>query len=516
MFTLTLDTVARVGPTHQINYTGFTVITFDGDLAAPPSPASVCGPGWDDLLARLSTMRSASGASELYVALLPTGVPFAPVGVRGCGSTGVASGSEGDGFLLMHEVGHALVRLHAPCPANVVNPDPSYPTFTNPTTNRPPYPAGTIGEYGFNLATNSVPAPQDTSDVMEGGGCSPRWISPYTYVGMRNALVATQPFSLVAPSSRADDLKAETLDATNPVETNEQRGEHLHLIVRLREGGDVDFLSAFHVLEPPPPEELGPVSSVTCELLAADGEVLESARLYEELLQRRGGVYTQYFGSLPWEPSAAAIAVTRDGETLHTRHLEGSAPPVRLNPSEPLDEEGRQLRFTWAADFSDDVPVTYIPRYSYDDGETWRAVGPEQVETFCDLDLRALPGGEHCRFQVLASSNVRTSVVVSDPFRVQVKPTTAQILSPANNAQLVENEPVILHGRAFSPSFGTTPPEEMLWFSDLDGLVGAGHETVTTRLSTGRHQLMLRVPDGLGGESVAEVAIHVTEHVRGD
>jgi hypothetical protein len=511
-FTATLDTTARVGPTHQINYTGFTVIDFAGDLTAPPSATSACGPGWSDLITTLRPMRTASGTADLYVALLPTGVPIAPGGVAGCGSIGVAAGPEGNGFILMHEVGHALGRMHAPCPATVTSPDPAYPTFTNPHTNRPPYPAGNIGEYAFNLATNDILAPQDTFDVM--GGCPPRWISPYTFVGMRNTIVATQPFGLTTPFTESGDQGAEAFSIVSPADANNDYRENLHLIVRLYEGGNVEFLSAFHVLGPSPVAELGPVSSVTCELLGEDGAELESARLYEELLQVPGRRYTQYFGTVPWDSSVAVIALTRGGETLYTRSLESSAPRVQLNPPEPQDNESPRMRFSWVADVSGDTPVTYIPRYSNDDGESWRTVGPEQTETSYELALDMLPGGERCRFQILAYSDVRTSVATSDAFNVRVKPTIAQILSPADNAEVEEGELLLLHGRAFSPDFGTTPAEEMLWFSNRDGWIGAGSETVARKLSRGRHELTLRVPDGLGGESEHVVTIHVTGHAE--
>lgn len=502
-FTVSLDTTARSGPTHQINYTGFTVIDFAGDLTAPATAQSgVCGPGWDDLLARLITMRTLSGTTDLYIALLPTGAPLA--NVKGCGGGGVGAAREGEVFTLMHEVGHALGRLHAPCPPTVVSPDPSYPSFTNPHTNRPAYPAGTIGEYGFNLATNSVLSPQGTRDIMS-SGCSPVWISPYTFVGVRNAIVATQPFSLAASSEDLDaaaSIEADLVGASDPA-------EHLHLIVRVHEEGHAEFVSAFHVVGPIVAEEQGPLSSITCELLAADGRVIESARLYGALLQREQATVSQYFGAVPWDSSAHALALTRNGERIYERPLERSAPRVRLGSPEIQDERGHVVRFEWTTEAVDDAAVAYVPRYSHDDGESWRAVGPVQSETSYVLDLRTLPGGQRCRFQVLASSGVRTSATETDPFTVEVKPTVVEILSPGDSTELRAGEAVLLHGRAFSPDFATTPAEGMLWFSDRDGLLGTGPEARVT-LSTGAHELTLRVADGLGGE--AEDVVNVQVH----
>ena len=53
-----------------------------------------------------------------------------------------------DGPTLAQEIGHVLARIHAPC-GGAVNVDPSYPTYAS-------YPAGSIGEFGFDTLTNQV------------------------------------------------------------------------------------------------------------------------------------------------------------------------------------------------------------------------------------------------------------------------------------------------------------------------------------------------------------------------
>ena len=201
---------------------------------------------------------------------------------------------------------------------------------------------------------------------------------------------------------------------------------------------------------------LSPISSITCELIGASGEVIESRRLYEELLQRPGGPYTQYFGTLPWDPSVKAIALFRAGDELYRHRLEDAAPRVQLSTAELRRQKGERVHIEWTGDVAGDRPITYIPRYSNDDGKTWRALEPPQAQASYVLDLSALPGGEHCRFQVVASSGIRTTVITSEPFTVPVKPTTGEILSPVDGAEIRVGARLLLHGRAFSPDFGTT------------------------------------------------------------
>jgi hypothetical protein len=227
-----------VGSTTQ----GCDTIEFNGDLTGG---GGGCGTGWNQLFNTIWNMRAASGTTDVYIGLLPPGVPTS--GVIGCGGGGVAIAYKDGGSVLAQEVGHAFGRAHAPC-GNPGGPDPNYPTYNS-------YPSGSIGEFGFDSSNSQVFNPATTFDFMS--YCGPVWVSPYTYIGLKNGITASPA---TAHADRAGDL-------TPTVER-----EHLHLNFRVHRDGKVELLPSFHLKGTPPAAlpEVGFESPVSCDLMAGE------------------------------------------------------------------------------------------------------------------------------------------------------------------------------------------------------------------------------------------------------
>ena len=138
----------------------------------------------------------------------------------------------------------------------------------------------------------------------------------------------------------------------------------------------------------------------------------------------------------------------------------------------------------------------------------WRAVAANLSETYYEVSLDLLPGGEECQFQVVATSGIRTTVAESEPFPVDIKPARPYILEPQASTAYRGADGVALLGWGFSPDFGTTRPQEVVWSSSRDGHLGSGHQLVV-KLTPGRHRITVAVPDGMGQEATADVSIIV-------
>ncbi len=148
------------------------------------------GNGWNQLLTQVLGVRGGDAPDKdvYYYGLFNPSASFASYCGSGCvvglspviTNAGDASSraSIGVGFTgdvaaesLVHELGHAHGRNHAPC-GGVAGPDPAYP-----------YSGGALGSWGYSLVSKTLKDPAQFKDLM--GYCNPGWFSDYNY----NALV---------------------------------------------------------------------------------------------------------------------------------------------------------------------------------------------------------------------------------------------------------------------------------------------------------------------------------------
>lgn len=141
--------------------------------------------GWEPLLSEISRMRTEAPVPEntYFYALLNPADTLGAFCDRGCilglsllspsAADTWARASMGLGFsevaldTMLHEVGHAHGREHAPC-GGAAGVDSQYP-----------YLGATLGAWGYDLIDDSLIAPTSTYDIM--GYCEPIWTSDYTF-----------------------------------------------------------------------------------------------------------------------------------------------------------------------------------------------------------------------------------------------------------------------------------------------------------------------------------------------
>jgi hypothetical protein len=507
--------VPKVFPTSGISFDGTgDIVQFNGDLRTNSS--SGCGAGWDALLDKLRKLRAAtSGTSDIFVGILPSNVPLTGSPAIGCGSIGVAAGREFDSATMAEEIGHSYGRLHAPTAPTAILPPPAVPVCTVPGNVDPNYPtygscpSGSIGEVGFDTATGAVHDPKMTFDFM--GHCPSffEWVSPYTWQTTLLPIlfsVRGTPQAEFSPAGPAGPA-VESIVGESFLD-----GEFLLLYFRMFRDGGVEILPSFHVLGGSPTAGIGE-SGVAVELRAADGRVVGFHRCHlADPHFDREGPYLNLHAVIPWRPETHAITFLQEGRERQVVDVEDDAPQFTSPPK--LERDGDRVELTWQVVQARDRRrrtnrVSYLVRYSNDAGKHWRCVDADLVEPTFAVDLRRLPGGDNCLFQIVASSTIRSVVAESSTLAVPVKPRRPYILSPEPGAVFRQGEPVVLQGAGLSADFPSAPLDELSWTSNVGGFLGYGPEVVTRTLSPGLHGIELGVADGLGGLARVSTLIRI-------
>ncbi|GGM92435.1 hypothetical protein GCM10007092_01870 [Thermus composti] len=174
------QTLWRVWPLKKVLYTTRAPYTFTGTLS------STDGNTWAKLLDELRILRQTDGSGRYYYGFVHVSYPS---GIAGIGYIGypVAVGWDeppSAPAVMAHELGHNFGRYHAPCGTSG---DPDYP-----------YPDGSIGVLGYDLAARTLKDPQTYYDLMS--YCGPLWVSDYTYEAVQSFLEQKPPLPQSLPS----------------------------------------------------------------------------------------------------------------------------------------------------------------------------------------------------------------------------------------------------------------------------------------------------------------------------
>ncbi|MBW2276200.1 MAG: hypothetical protein JRF63_01840 [Deltaproteobacteria bacterium] len=217
----------QLGLYEEMMFTFYPVTGVDMILHEPMdwnSSVSAFGGGWVNLLNAITQLRSTDGAPAnhyYYGAFNPADSfgQFCPAGcVLGMSNLAMNPGdswaraSIGLGFpgdyavsTMVHEVGHAHGREHAPCGLGGQPSDPGYP-----------HAGASIGEWGMDIENNVLKNPDSFTDFMS--YCDPAWVSDYTFDGLFDRVAAVNAMADVEPSPAAGRWLSISLDLDGLVE----------------------------------------------------------------------------------------------------------------------------------------------------------------------------------------------------------------------------------------------------------------------------------------------------------
>jgi hypothetical protein len=269
----------------------------------------------------------------VYFGLVPAGVPTG--GTLGCGGGDgrvAAAITTAFGATAAQEIAHAFGREHA-CGDKPL--DPNYPTYDA-------FPMASIGEVGLDDVGNTKD-PAATLDFMAQAKCSTnRWVSPYTYEGLRASFPASGPAADVEFHRReeADEPRSEA-------EEQPLSPEYLFLNFAVYRGGRIHVAPSFHYPASPTVKE-GRPTPYGVELRDAHDRPIQAQRV--ELTDPHRTLDSpklEFFKPIPFPPDTARVVFTCSDDGCSQRELAAvdvpSEPPeVQIvEPEEPRKLQGR-------------------------------------------------------------------------------------------------------------------------------------------------------------------------------
>lgn len=339
---------------------------------------------FSQILGELDDLHTLDGASSrtYYYGFIPK---------RSFGLTGVGyrPGNAAVGFdlpsspvivreTMLHEIGHNLSLLHAPC-GSPSGPDPNYP-YANALLG-----AGSRFIWGYDAAQRRFVDPRPTTAHDPMSYCDGDWFSDYNYRRVQVHLTPADRTQAAAASETA-------LDVTAPRELLLVSGEIGPQGVRLH--------PVKAALGTP---RLPSSGTYLLRITTAAGAVVEQSfapREIDHLPQQ------QRFGfTLPHPGAIAKIEVLRDGRVLVQREPRVQALAGGAETTAPLTaaEQGGVLQVTWDAARHAYLTVTHV-------GATRTTIAVEAQGGRANLPLQGIPAGGSFEFGLSDGLNTRRIV----------------------------------------------------------------------------------------------------------
>jgi uncharacterized repeat protein (TIGR01451 family) len=474
-------------------------VNFSGDLRTPA--------GWESLLDTLwfsYLLTPNSGPNARYYGVVDE---LAPVGaVKGiarlpgglsAGKYKFAAGRADPAYgqwVMIHEAAHTFGRLHPGCTADEAQRDPTWPAAYNVCNIGV---TGADGDYGFDYPNGRVIAPDDRADFMTytflpGNGSLPVWVSPHTYQGLHASLTRAAVQAAAAPltsthgflavrgsvSLQTDAGSFDTVYRFSETNLDYAAGAGPYALALEDAGGQALVSHAFDLYDPH---------------LATDAETAHFAEL------------------IPFDPRAVRLALRRDGRLLAARSFSSRSPVVTLLYPNGGESLSGVVTVRWTASDADGDPLGQIVQLSCDGGVSWRGLAVDVLGGSFQVNTAELPGGQGCRFRVLASDGINTGQDQSDGvFAIGRKPPSALIVAPGEGVAPAVGAALTLQGAGSDPEDGPLGDAALSWRDSVSGTLGTGSQLVLPGgLGPGWHTLTLTASDsdGMTGSDSVRVCV---------
>ena len=413
-----------------------------------------------------------------------------------------------DTFTPSHELGHAAGRHHTNRTGKEAGPDLNYRPV-NGTISEDISDKGFFGVDVFRFNNNRIYGPT-TGDLMS--YANPRWISPYTYQGIRDHLLSRSHASLVKSEEVSDDKEGTRMYQSGNFAPLVALGQPALIITGfISPTQNTGNIESVYNIESPASVAVPPLGHYAIRYENSQGQLLAIYSFTPK--QPSEGIIEGFTLLLPWNPITTRMVLLNDGREIASRRVSANAPRVMVtSPNGGESLNGTTATLTWTASDSDGDVLKYVVQYSANGGTTWQTLVADWPLTTYELNLNAIAGTAEAQWRVFASDGVLTAQDQSDgTFTVPKHPPQVNIRYPESSRLYVGDQIIVLEGSAYDAEDGSLDGTALTWISNLNGPLGNGRSLSlkASMLAEGSHTLTLLAKDKDNQSGVASIVIQI-------
>jgi hypothetical protein len=258
--------------------------------------------------------------------------------------------------------------------------------------------------------------------------------------------------------------------------------------------------------------------TITIKALDANGNVVATQALSADFFVNTDPptkvTQASFMGTMRFPEGVMSFQIVEGSTILKELQVSSTLPQIgNVTPTTPGTTIAGQYTITWTATDAASNPLTYTVEYNPDtanSGSQWSVLTSELSQKQWTENFDNLPGGTSAQIRVTATDGVNAVSATSAVFTVSAKLPEVFIGELEWGKDYEYGAEVLLEAEAYDLQDGWLPDNQIVWSSNLNGILGVGETLIVDNLDPGEHIITASATNSSGLSASAQTTLTVS------